>query len=69
MTPQEFKSHRKALNLTQKQLAKELGLSKSGDVHIRKVENNRGEASGLLIKCFELLIKSKNNGGNITSNK
>jgi transcriptional regulator with XRE-family HTH domain len=54
MTPQQFKEKRKDLNLTQRQLAKELGLSeKNGDVYIRKVENGRCEPSGLLIKCFE----------------
>tara|TARA_R110002126_G_scaffold83042_5_gene203056 strand:+ start:1306 stop:1491 length:186 start_codon:yes stop_codon:yes gene_type:complete len=55
MTPQQFKQTRKDLNLTQKQLAKELGLSeKNGDVYIRKVENGRCEPSELLIRCFEL---------------
>ena len=56
MTPQELKDERKKLNLTQKQLATELGLSKNGDVYIRKVEGGRGEPSGLLIRCFELYI-------------
>ena len=51
----QFKRVRKDLNLTQRQLAKELGLSeKNGDVYIRRVENGRCEPSGLLIKCFEL---------------
>ena len=55
MKPLQFKKIRKDLNLTQRQLAKELGLSeKNGDVYIRKVENGRCEPSGLLIKCFEL---------------
>ena len=59
LTPQQFKQKRKELNLTQKQLAKELGLSeKSGDVYIRKVENGRCEPSGLLLRCFDLFILS-----------
>jgi transcriptional regulator with XRE-family HTH domain len=58
MTPKQFKQTRKDLNLTQRQLAKELGLSeKNGDVYIRKVENGRCEPSGLLIKCFELYCR------------
>ena len=58
MNAQKFKQTRKDLNLTQRQLAKELGLSeKNGDVYIRKVENGRCEPSGLLIKCFELYCK------------
>lgn len=55
MTPQEFKKKRKELGLTQKQLAKELGLSETtGDVHIRKIESGRSEPSGVLLKCLEL---------------
>ncbi len=58
MTPKQFKQARKDLNLTQRQLAKELGLSeKNGDVYIRKVENGGCEPSGLLIRCFELFLK------------
>ena len=46
--PRRFKQTRKDLNLTQRQLAKELGLSeKNGDVYIRKVENGRCEPSGV----------------------
>ena len=56
MTPQEFKQKRKNLNLTQRQLAKKLGLSeKNGDRYIRGIEAGDREASGLLIRCFELL--------------
>jgi len=62
MTPAEFKQNRKDLKLTQRQLAKELGLSeKNGDVYIRRIEGGKCNASGLLIKCFELLIKYKKN--------
>lgn len=58
MTPQQFKQTRKDLKLTQRQLAKELGLSeKNGDVYIRKVENGRCEPSGLLLKCFEFYCR------------
>ncbi len=58
MTPQQFKQTRKALNLTQRQLAKELGLAENGDVYIRKVENGRGEPSGLLLRCLELYVEN-----------
>jgi transcriptional regulator with XRE-family HTH domain len=58
MNAQQFKQARKDLNLTQRQLAKELGLSeKNGDVYIRKVENNRANPSGLLIKALEMYYK------------
>lgn len=61
ITKQNFKENRKKAGLTQKQLAKELGLSeKNGDVYIRKVENGKGEPSGLLCRCFEFFIKLKN---------
>ena len=42
-----------------KQIRKELGLSKNGDVYIRKVESGKAEASGLLLKALELLTKVK----------
>ena len=58
MTPQQFKQARKDLNLTQSQLAKKLGLSeKNGGDHIRRIENNKRNPSGSLIKAFEMLIK------------
>lgn len=56
-----IKQIRKALGLTQRQLAKELGLSdKNGDVYIRKVENGKTNPSGLLIKAIELLCEKNN---------
>jgi transcriptional regulator with XRE-family HTH domain len=56
MTPQQFKQTRKDLNLTQRQLANELGLSeKNGSNYIRKVENGKSQPSGLLIKAISLL--------------
>jgi transcriptional regulator with XRE-family HTH domain len=56
MTPQQFKQIRKDLNLTQRQLANELGLSeKNGSNYIRKVENGKSQPSGLLIKAISLL--------------
>ena len=58
MNPKHFKQTRQALNLTQRQLAKELGLAKNGDVYIRKVENGRGEPSGLLLRCLELYVEN-----------
>lgn len=60
MTPQQFKQHRKALNLTQKQLADELGLTpKNGKQYIRMIERGIREPSGVLIRCFELLIEKE----------
>jgi transcriptional regulator with XRE-family HTH domain len=56
MTPQQFKQIRKDLDLTQRQLANELGLSeKNGSNYIRKVENGKSQPSGLLIKAISLL--------------
>ena len=56
MTPEQFKQKRKELNLTQRQLAQELGLSeKNGDRYIRGIESGDREASGLLLRCLELL--------------
>lgn len=57
MIKDQFKLARQKLNLTQRQLAQELGLAKNGDVYIRKVENGRAEPSGLLIKAMELLCE------------
>ena len=59
MTPQEFKQIRKELNLTQRQLAQELGLSKNGRGYIVKIENGKREPSGLLIRCLHLLKESR----------
>lgn len=55
-----IKQIRKQLNLTQRQLANELGLAKNGDVYIRKVENGRAEPSGLLLKALEMFVKLNN---------
>ena len=56
MKSNRFKQTRKDLNLTQRQLAKELGLSeKNGDRYIRGIESGDREASGLLLRCLELL--------------
>lgn len=57
MTPDEFKQHRKALNLTQMELASELGLAKNGNQYIRMIEKGKKEPSGMLIRCFELFIE------------
>lgn len=58
MTPQEFKQKRKELNLTQKKLAKELGLSEiNGDVYVRRVENGGCKPSNLFTKCFQLFFE------------
>lgn len=55
----DIKQIRKVLGLTQRQLANELGLAKNGDVYIRKVENGKTEASGLLLRAIEMLVKLK----------
>lgn len=59
MTPQEFKQIRKELNLTQRQLANELGLSKNGKVYIMKIETGRSDPSGLLLRALMLLKENK----------
>lgn len=59
MTPEQFKQTRKDLNLTQRQLASELGLSKNGRVYIVKVENGKSEPSGLLLKALMLLKENR----------
>lgn len=53
MTPQEFKQIRKDLGETQKELAKNLGLSKDGDVTIRRIESGRGNSSKILQTCLK----------------
>ena len=58
MTPQQFKQKRKELNLTQEQLANELGLSpKNGSRQIRGIESGERKPSNLLLRCFELLFE------------
>lgn len=58
MTPQEFKANRKYLNLTQKQLAIKLGLSKTwGDRHIRAIESGQNNTSKTLIKYYLSILK------------
>jgi len=58
MTPQQFKNHRKDLGLNQKQLAYELRLSpNNGMNYIRMIEKGKKEPSGVLIRCFELIIE------------
>lgn len=54
-----IKQIREDLGLTQRQLANELGLAKNGDVYIRKVENGKTEASGLLLKAAKMLYELK----------
>jgi predicted transcriptional regulator len=61
MIPQQFKKHRKDLNLTQSQLAKELGLSeKNGWNYIGMIERGVRKPSDSLIKLFELVIEKFN---------
>ncbi len=58
ITPQQFKANRKALNLTQTELAKELGC-KGGYKVISAIETGRRKPSGILLRGFERLIQSK----------
>jgi transcriptional regulator with XRE-family HTH domain len=56
MTPEQFKQTRKDLNLTQRQLARELGLSEdNGDRYIRRIESGEKKPSGLLLRALYLL--------------
>ena len=58
MDSKQFKQKRKDLNLTQRELAIKLGLSeKNGGNHIRRIENNKRNPSGSLLKALELLTK------------
>ncbi len=60
MTLNEFKQHRKDLNLTQSQLADKLGLSPTNGRHyIRMIEKGKREPSGVLIGFFKLIIKER----------
>lgn len=59
MTPNQFKQNREDLGLTQKQLASELRLAKNGNQYIRMIEKGKKEPSGVLIRCFEFIIKDK----------
>jgi len=62
MTPEQFKQKRKDLKLTQRQLAKELGLSeKNGDRYIRGIECGSREPSNLLLRSLFLLEFYKKN--------
>ncbi len=56
MTPQEFKQHRKTLNLTQEELAEELGITQAS---VSRIETGVRKASKRLIKAFSLLIESR----------
>lgn len=63
LNKQNFKQNRLKLGLSQAQLAKELGLGKSGDRWIRRIESTNekdkdNKPSPQLIKAFELLIKA-----------
>jgi len=51
---EQFKQNREALGLTKPQLAKELKVSTR---HISYIENGDRKPSGVLIRCFELLMK------------
>lgn len=54
-----LKKTRNQIGLTQRQLARELGLAKNGDVYIRKVENGRADPSGLLIMCLKYYLECR----------
>lgn len=47
MTPKQFKQKRKDLDITQRELAKDLGLAKNGNVTIRRIENGKANSSDL----------------------
>jgi len=55
MNKEQFKANRQSLKLSQRQLAEELGLAKHGNTTIRRIEAG-ANASGLLLRCFELLL-------------
>ncbi len=61
MIPKEFKQKRKDLDITQRELAKDLGLGKNGDVTIRRIENGKANSSNLLQTCFKYYCKLKEN--------
>ena len=57
MTPEQFKQKRKELGLTQRELAKALGLAKNGDVYIRRIEKGGCNPSGVLLRAMEMLLE------------
>lgn len=62
MNKQQFKQNRLKLGLSQAQLAKELGLGKSGDRWIRRIESTNekdkdNKPSPQLLKAFNLLLE------------
>lgn len=56
MIKEQFKQHRKDLNLTQTELAEELGITQAS---VSRIETGARKASKRLIKAFSLLIESK----------
>lgn len=56
MNKERFKQHRKDLNLTQEELAEELGITQAS---VSRIETGARKASKRLIKAFSLLIESK----------
>ena len=60
MTPSEFKQHRIALNVTQKELANKLRLKpKYGNQYIRMIEKGKRAPSDVLLGLLELIIKER----------
>ena len=55
MTPQELKTIRKSLNLTQKQFAEKLGYTQN---HIANLENSRSVITGRLEKIIKHCVRS-----------
>lgn len=55
---EEFKQNRKALNLTQAELAKEL-CCKGGYRVMSAIETGRKKPSDILLRAFELLILNR----------
>ena len=58
MNRQNFKQNRKALNLTQTELAKKLGCAE-GHKYISAIETGRRTPGDILLRAFELLIEIK----------
>lgn len=59
MNKEQFKQHRKTLNLTQKELAEELGITQAS---VSRIETGARKARKGIIKHLSLLIENKGKG-------